>query len=69
MAKKKSAAPSGLSISRDGLKFTISWKIPAKNMRMGSGYGIVYIQKRWCLQMGLDKMEKIDVGKSATKKR
>lgn len=46
--KKKSAAPSGLSISRDGLKFTISWKIPAKNMRMDSGYGIVYIQKRRC---------------------
>lgn len=30
--KKKSAAPSGLSISRDNLKFTISWKIPAKKI-------------------------------------
>ena len=33
--KKKSAAPSGLSISRDGLKFTISWKIPAKKYEDG----------------------------------
>ena len=51
--KKKSAAPSGLSISRDGLKFTISWKIPAKNMRMDSGYGIVYIQKTPVLLNGI----------------
>ena len=69
MAKKKSAAPSGLSISRDGLKFTISWKIPAKKYEDGQWLWYrLHTKNAGASKWDWTKWKKIDVGKSATKK-
>lgn len=69
MAKKKSAAPSGLSISRDGLKFTISWKIPAKKYEDGQWLWYrLHTKNAGASKWDWTKWKKINVGKSATKK-
>lgn len=67
--KKKSAAPSGLSISRDGLKFTIEWKIPSKGY--GAGQWLWYrlrTKKNGSTKWTWGKWKKISVGHKATKK-
>lgn len=67
--KKKSAAPSGLSISRDGLKFTISWKIPAKKYEDGQWLWYrLHTKNAGASKWDWTKWKKINVGKSATKK-
>ena len=71
MAKKnkKSAAPSGLSISRDNLIFTISWKIPAKIYEDGQWLWYrQHTKNAGASKWEWTKWKKIDVGKSATKK-
>ena len=69
MAKKKSAAPSGLSISRDNLKFTISWKIQAKNYEDGQWLWYrLHTKNAGASKWDWTKWKKINVGKSATKK-
>ena len=69
MAKKKSTAPSGLSISRDGLKFTISWKIPAKKYEDGQWLWYrLHTKNAGASKWDWTKWKKINVGKSATKK-
>ena len=67
--KKKSAAPSGLTISRDGLKFTIEWKIPSKGY--GAGQWLWYrlrTKKNGSTKWTWGKWKKISVGHKATKK-
>ena len=67
--KKKSAAPSGLTISRDGLKFTIEWKIPSKGY--GAGQWLWYrlrTKKNGSAKWTWGKWKKISVGHKATKK-
>ena len=67
--KKKSAAPSGLSISRDNLKFTISWKIPAKKYEDGQWLWYrIHTKNAGASKWDWTKWKKINVGKSATKK-
>lgn len=71
MAKKskKSAAPSGLTISRDGLKFTIEWKIPSKGY--GAGQWLWYrlrTKKNGATKWTWGKWKKISVGHKTTKK-
>ena len=71
MAKKnkKSAAPSGLSVSRDGMKFTISWKIPAKKYEDGQWLWYrLHTKNAGASKWDWTKWKKIDVGKSATQK-
>lgn len=67
--KKKSAAPSGLTISRDGLKFTIEWKIPAKKYEDGQWLWYrLHTKNAGASKWDWTKWKEIDVGKSATKK-
>ena len=67
--KKKSAAPSGLSISRDNLKFTISWKIPAKKYEDGQWLWYrLHTKNSGASKWDWTKWKEIEVGKSATKK-
>lgn len=71
MAKtsKKSSAPSGLSISRDNLKFTIEWKIPTKGY--GEGQWLWYRLRTKSTKSSTwswSKWKKIAVGKKTTKK-
>ena len=67
--KKKSAAPSGLSISRDNLKFTISWKIPVKKYEYGQWLWYrLHTKNAGASKWDWTKWKKINVGKSATKK-
>lgn len=67
--KKKSAAPSGLTISRDGLKFTIEWKIPSEGY--GAGQWLWYrlrTKKNGATKWTWGKWKKISVGHKTTKK-
>lgn len=67
--KKKSAAPSGLTISRDGLKFTIEWKIPSKGY--GAGQWLRYrlrTKKKGATKWTWEKWKEISVGHKTTKK-
>lgn len=67
--KKKSAAPSGLTISRDGLKFTIEWKIPSKGY--GAGQWLWYrlrTKKKGATKWTWGKWKEINVGHKTTKK-
>lgn len=71
MAKKskKSAAPSGLTISRDGLKFTIEWKIPSKGY--GAGQWLWYrlrTKKKGATKWTWGKWKEISIGHKTTKK-
>lgn len=69
MAKKKSTAPSGLSIARDGLKFTISWKIPSGGY--GAGQWLYYrlrTRKTGNTKWAWSGWKEINVGKKATSK-
>lgn len=66
---KKSDAPSGLSIKRDNLKFTIEWKIPAKGY--GDGQWLWYrlrTKNTKSSKWSWSKWKEIDVGKKTTKK-
>lgn len=71
MAKKskKTTAPSGLTITRDGLKFTIEWKIPSKGY--GAGQWLWYrlrTKKKGATKWTWGKWKEISVGHKTTKK-
>ncbi len=65
MATKKSTAPSGLSIARDGLKFTLTWKIPTA--KYGAGQWVYWRALRGASKKTWSKWNAISVSKTATK--
>lgn len=65
MAARKSTAPSGLSIARDGLKFTLTWKIPAA--KYGAGQWVSWRILRGSAKKVWSNWTAISVSKTATK--